>query len=205
MTDSWNINVGGRSYGPYSLQQMQGFVAEGRLAPHSQVSHPGTDVTCAAKDDARLASLFFSSPKKPEPVPSATGRFFTAKNTTDDDSNSPKFGRSSEEANTAERGRYLIIADMKSRSISGLEEEILNLGPAYALLPQIWLLVSDHSMTAIRNTLLQKLGKIDTLFIIDATRNKATWFNFGPEADSRIRRVWSDQQLEDLETIVGKR
>lgn len=204
MTDSWNINVGGRSYGPYSLQQMQGFVAEGRLAPHSQVSHPGTDATCAAKDDAALAKLFSTS-KKPEPVPSATGRFFTARNAADDDANSQKFGRSSEEANSAERGRYLIVADMKSRSISGLEEEILNLGPAYALLPQIWLLVSDQSMTAIRNTLLQKLGKIDTLFILDATRNKATWFNFGPEADSRIRRVWSDQQLENLETIVGKR
>jgi hypothetical protein len=204
MTDSWNINVGGRSYGPYSLHQMQGFVAEGRLAPHSQVSQPGTGMTCAAKDDARLASLF-SSPKKPEPVPSATGRFFTAKIGTDDDTNSPKFGRSSDEAKGAERGRYLIIADMKSRSISGLEEEILNLGPAYALLPQIWLLVSDQSMTAIRNTLVQKLGKIDTLFVIDATRNRATWFNFGPEADARIRRVWSDQQLEDLETIVGKR
>lgn len=204
MTDSWNINVGGRSYGPYSLQQMQGFVAEGRLAPHSQVSQPGSDVIRAAKDDAALAKLF-SAPKKAEPVPSATGRFFTAKNTTDDDANSPKFGRSLDEANGAERGRYLIIADMKSRSISGLEEEILNLGPAYALLPQIWLLVSDQSMNAIRNALVQKLGKIDMLFVIDATRNKATWFNFGPEADARIRRVWSDQQVGGLETIVDKR
>src|SRR6185312_4012516 len=121
MTDSWNINVGGRSYGPYSLQQMQGFVAEGRLAPHSRVSQPGSDVIVSA---------------------------------TDDDVNSPKFGRSSDAANGAERGRYLIIADMKSRSISGLEEEILNLGPAYALLPQIWLLVSDQSMNAIRNALV---------------------------------------------------
>ncbi|HVE02654.1 MAG TPA: GYF domain-containing protein [Rhizomicrobium sp.] len=204
MTDSWNINVGGRSYGPYSLQQMQGFVAEGRLAPHSRVSQPGSDVIVSAKDDAALAKLF-SAPKKAEPVPSATGRFFTAKNTTDDDVNSPKFGRSSDEANGAERGRYLIIADMKSRSISGLEEEILNLGPAYALLPQIWLLVSDQSMNAIRNALVQKLGKIDMLFIIDATRNKATWFNFGPEADARIRRVWSDLQVGGLETIVDKR
>ena len=204
MTDSWNINVGGRSYGPYSLQQMQAFVAEGRLAPHSRVSQPGSDVIVSAKDDAALAKLF-SAPKKAEPVPSATGRFFTAKNTTDDDVNSPKFGRSSDEANGAERGRYLIIADMKSRSISGLEEEILNLGPAYALLPQIWLLVSDQSMNAIRNALVQKLGKIDMLFIIDATRNKATWFNFGPEADARIRRVWSDQQVGGLETIVDKR
>jgi hypothetical protein len=161
-------------------------------------------VIVSAKDDAALAKLF-SAPKKAEPVPSATGRFFTAKNTTDDDVNSPKFGRSSDEANGAERGRYLIIADMKSRSISGLEEEILNLGPAYALLPQIWLLVSDQSMNAIRNALVQKLGKIDMLFIIDATRNKATWFNFGPEADARIRRVWSDLQVGGLETIVDKR
>jgi hypothetical protein len=36
------------------------------------------------------------------------------------------------------------------------------------------------------------------LFVIDATRNKATRFNFGPEAEARIRRVWSDQQV-DLE------
>jgi len=202
MTDSWNINVGGRSYGPYSLQQMQGFVAEGRLAPHSQVSQAGSDASLAAKDDAQLAPLF-SSPKKSEPVPSATGRFFTAKGAADDDAK--KFGRGADETRGAERGRYLIIADMKSRSISGLEEEIQNLGPAYALLPQIWLLVSDQSMTAIRNALVQKLGKIDTLFVIDATRNKATWFNFGPEADARIRRVWSDQQLENLETLVAKR
>jgi hypothetical protein len=93
---------------------------------------------------------------------------------------------------------------MKSKSISGLEEEILNLGPAYALLPQIWLLVSDKSMNAIRNSLLQKLGKIDTLFVVDATRNKATWFNFGPEAEARIRRVWTDQ-IVDLEKTVVRR
>ena len=44
-----------------------------------------------------------------------------------------------------------------------------------------------------RNALVQKLGKIDTLFIVDAAHNKATWFNFGPETDTRIRRVWTAQ------------
>ena len=29
-----------------------------------------------------------------------------------------------------------------------------------------------------------------TIGIIDASRGKAAWFNFGPEADVRIRRVW---------------
>lgn len=199
MSDSWNIKVGGRSYGPFDLQQMQGLVAEGRLAPHSQVSRQDDGALCAAKDDAQLATLF-ASPKKAEPLPSATGRFFTAKRV-DEEESAQKFGRSNEEG---ERGRFVIIADMKSRSISGLEEEILTFGPAYAFLPQIWLLASDQSINAIRNALVQKLGKNDMLFVIDATHNKATWFNFGPEGDARIRRVWTDQQM-NLEVAVSKR
>ena len=82
---------------------------------------------------------------------------------------------------------------MKSRSIAGLEEEIFNLGPAYSLMPQAWLLISDQPINYVRNTLVQKLGKMDMLFIVDATHNKAAWFNFGPESDTRIRRVWTAQ------------
>jgi hypothetical protein len=79
---------------------------------------------------------------------------------------------------------------MKSRSIAGLEEEIHRCGQATALMPQAWLLISDMSINALRNTLIQRLGRIDMLFIVDASNNKAAWFNYGPEADSRIRRVW---------------
>ena len=46
-------------------------------------------------------------------------------------------------------------------------------------------------MNAIRNVLVQQLGKLDVLFVVDATRDKAAWFNFGPEADARIRRNWA--------------
>jgi hypothetical protein len=201
MSDNWHIKVGGRSYGPYNLQQMRGFAMDGRLAAHSQVARLESDEPRAAKDDELLAQLFESS-KKAEPIPSATGRFFTAKRMEDDEANA--FGRGSEDARSGERGRFLVIADMKSRSISGLEEEIHNLGPAYAIFPQIWLLVSDKSINAIRNALVQRLGKVDTLFVIDATRNKATWFNFGLEADARIRHIWTDQKV-DLEALVGKR
>ncbi len=34
--------------------------------------------------------------------------------------------------------------------------------------------------------------------VVDATHNKAAWFNFGPESDTRIRRVWTAQQQQDL-------
>jgi hypothetical protein len=61
-------------------------------------------------------------------------------------------------------------------------------------MPQAWVLTSDTSLNTIRNRLVQKLGKIDTLFIVDAARDKAAWFNFGPETDSRVRRMWSRPQ-----------
>ena len=46
-------------------------------------------------------------------------------------------------------------------------------------------------VNAVRNLLVQQLSKLDVLFVVDATHNKAAWFNFGPEADSRIRRIWT--------------
>jgi len=87
---------------------------------------------------------------------------------------------------------------MKSRSIVGLEEEIYRLGQACPLLPQIWLLRTDQSVNAVRNHLVQQLGKLDVLFVVDATNNKAAWFNFGPEAEARIRRIWSKDESAKL-------
>ncbi|HEY0106241.1 MAG TPA: GYF domain-containing protein [Rhizomicrobium sp.] len=190
MPDNWTISAAGQSYGPYTLQQMQAFVGEGRLATHSLVAPAGDTQFRAAGTFPALARLFAPA----GPVPSATGKFVTAGGVeSDEDTISPTFGRSNDEPRTGDRGRFVVIADMKSRSISGLEEEIFNLGPANALMPQAWLLISDHPINFIRNALVQKLGKMDVLFIVDATHNKAAWFNFGPESDTRIRRVWTAQ------------
>lgn len=192
MSDTWSINVGGQTYGPYSLQHMQAFATEGRLAPHSLVAPTGDTNFRPAAEHPQLLRLF--AQPKPGHAPSATGKFVTAEGVeSDEDTISPTFGRSNDEPRGGTRGRFFIVADMKSRSITGLEEEIFNLGPAYSLMPQAWLLVSDQQINAIRNTLVQKLGKLDTLFIVDATHNKAAWFNFGPESDTRIRRVWTAQ------------
>ncbi|MBL6852726.1 MAG: DUF4339 domain-containing protein [Alphaproteobacteria bacterium] len=201
MTDTWTISVGGRSYGPYTYEQMQSFVGEGRLAPHSMVAKTPSTEHLPAGEDPTLIRLFM--PAAPRPVerpghgqgPSATGKFVTARGVEiDEETIQPTFGRSADEPRGGERGRFVVVADMKSRSIAGLEEEIFNLGPAYSLMPQAWLLSSDMPINQIRNTLVQKLGKMDMLFIVDATHNKAAWFNFGPESDSRIRRVWTAQQ-----------
>jgi hypothetical protein len=182
MSDTWFVNVQGRAYGPYSDAQMEGFVSEGRLAAHSLITRAGETEFHAAGDEPAFATLFQQQQKAvaeaiqpAEPAAAAIS----------------SFGRHDVEPDAiVERAHFIIVADMKSRSVQGLEEEIYNLGPAYAILPQVWLLATEHTVNAVRNLLIQKLGKLDVLFVVDAAHNKAAWFNFGPEADSRIRRIW---------------
>ena len=180
MSESWTISVGGRVYGPYSLEQMRGFHAEGRLADHSLVARAGEDQFHSANEDPALAAFFQpqhqAAPAQPE-APSGPHRF------------------GAEPEATGERTHYVIIADMKSRSITGLEEEIFNLGPAHRFMPQAWVLSSEVGINTIRHALVQKLGKIDTLFIVDAAHDKAAWFNFGPENDARVRRMWTREPV----------
>lgn len=174
MPENWTVSVAGRSYGPYSIAQMQAFAAEGRLAPHSLVARAGEPELHAASEDPELRLLF--EPAKPE---AALHRPTPA----------PSFGRQDKEE-TNELSHIIIVTDVKSSSIAGIEEEIFNLGHAYAITPQVWILTTEQSVNAVRNVLIQKLGKLDSLFAVDATHNKAAWFNFGPESEARIRRVW---------------
>lgn len=180
MSASWIVNVDGRAYGPYTDAQMAAFAAEGRLAPQSLIARAGEDAFRAASEEPELARLF----GHPEP-PAANVQTPQAEP-------GSVFGRNRDEGQKhGERAHIVVIADMKSRSINGLEEEIYKLGQAYPILPQVWLLRTDQSVNTVRNLLVQQLGKLDVLFVVDATNNKAAWFNFGPEADARIRRIWS--------------
>jgi hypothetical protein len=186
MSETWTISVSGQNYGPYTAAQMQAFVGEGRLAPRSLVCRSGEGQFDSASNDPLLATFFRpSEPARPTP-------FFTAEG---NEEPAASFGRGDEDSKSGQRSHFVIVADMKSRSISGVEEEIFNLGPAFPIMPQAWLLASDMPINQIRQTLVQKLGKLDVLFIADASHDKAAWFNFGPEADSRIRRIW--QKMPD--------
>lgn len=196
MSASWTISVGGRVYGPYNLDQMRAFHAEGRLADHSLVARPGEEQFYPAHQDNDLALLFGAAGESlPEEMDeSAAGETGVEPLATASHPATPhRFGRSEQNAIDGP-SHYVIIADMKSRSITGLEEEIFNMGPAHRFMPQSWVLTSEASLNTIRNRLVQKLGKIDALFIVDAARDKAAWFNFGPENDSRVRRMWSRPQ-----------
>lgn len=181
MAETWTISVGGRVYGPYTLEQMQGFHAENRLADHSMIARAGEEQFHPASEDPALAPLFQPAPEtspSSEPVhePAQPHRFGA---------------RAEPEALDQGPAHFVIVADMKSGSIAGLEDEIFKLGQAHRFSAQAWVLCSDGSINIVRNALVQKLGKLDTIFIVDASRDKAAWFNFGPEADTRIRKMWS--------------
>ncbi len=174
MSESWTISVGGRVYGPYSLEQMQGFHAENRLADHSLVARAGEEQFHPAAEDPELALLFQHEERAAsEPAPHRFG------------------GLVEPELSTGWPSHFVVIADMKSSSSSALEEEIFSLGNAHRFMSQAWVLSSEASINTIRNALVQKLGKLDTLFIVDAAHDKAAWFNFGPESDTRIRKMWT--------------
>jgi len=176
MSESWTISVGGRVYGPYSLEQMQDFHAENRLADHSLAARDGEEQFHPAVEDPDLAPLFQLAQETVAAEPQAPHRFG---------------GRIEQEIASGLPSHFVIIADMKSSSISGLEEEIFHLGNAHRFMNQAWVLSSEASINTIRNALVQKLGKLDTLFIVDAAHDKAAWFNFGPESDTRIRKMWT--------------
>ena len=181
MTGAWTINVGGRLYGPYSSERLRSFASEGRLAPTSLIAHEGASDWREAREEPEFFDLFVPSPKetgralgpavepKPAPAPMAA---------------------TSADVPEGKLAQFAIVIDVKSHSSGGLEQAIMSLGSAHRLVHNVWILSTQQTVNAVRNRLVSELGKSDSLFVVDASRGKAAWFNFGPDADVRIRRVW---------------
>jgi hypothetical protein len=187
MTDGhWIINVAGRAYGPYDAEQMRNFAREGRVVGASLVARAGETEFRIAAEEPELAHLFASA--RPTSLAEALENREPRREVT--------FGKYEDDDRDGSLAHLLILADMKSRSISGLEEEMYKLGLTVQLFPQAWLLSTDLSANTVRNILIQQLGKLDILLVLDATRDKAAWFNFGPEMDTKIRRFWSKRTAE---------
>lgn len=171
MIGAWTINVGGRLYGPYTSERMRGFAGEGRLSSQSLVAREGTSDWHEAHDEPEFADLFgASAPQTATPAVNGNG--------------------SAAHETALPRAQIAIFFDVKSRVSNNFEQTILDLGPAYKVLPNVWIVSTPETANAVHNRLVQELGKLDSLFVVDATRGKSAWFNFGPEADVKIRRVW---------------
>jgi hypothetical protein len=162
----WRVNVSGQVYGPYSGHQLKAFADEGRIAPHSIVQAGERGPWITAIDDPVLGQLFVKPVFEKEP---------------------PAFDSTID----APSANFVIVADLKARGSGQFESTLAKLGDWHRVSSQVWLLHSDCTAGTIRNELVPHLGSTDTLFIADASRGgKTAWFNMGPEADAKIRKVW---------------
>lgn len=176
-SSSWRVSVGGKVYGPYTSAQMEAFVIEGRVAAHSIVSAGDSGPWLAATDDPILASLFMRTPSrevdaqpKPKVHPVADPVYVTE---------------------ARQQGiNYIVVADIKGRAGYGFERELGKLGDNFRLSMTVFLLRSDFPISAVRNALVQHLGKTDSLMVVEANQSKSAWFNLGAQAEAHVRRVF---------------
>lgn len=209
MIGAWSINVSGRVYGPYTSERMRAFVGEGRLAPQSLVAREGSADWHEARDDPEFSDAFalrggqtVAAPEtKPAaaaaaaaPAPQAAPLPQPPQPIAAPAPHSPQTHAPHENGALAAEhvlAHFAVILDQKAQAAANnLEKAINSLGHSYRLTSNVWIISTEQSVSAVRNRLVQELGKADWLFVIDASRGKAAWFNFGPEADVRIRRVW---------------
>lgn len=211
MIGAWSINVSGRVYGPFTADRMRSFVGEGRLAPHSLVAREGTEDWHEAREEPEFSDVFgqrnrSAAPATAAPTPAAAPVEQSAHAAQPMNAPQPAqpqtapAPRSSQspasQSNLTPAGdhvaaHFAVVVDQKAQgAASNIEGAINSLGSCYRLTNNVWILSTEQSVSAVRNRLVQELGKSDSLFVIDASRGKAAWFNFGPEADVRIRRVW---------------
>jgi hypothetical protein len=210
MMGAWTINVSGRIYGPFTSERMRSFVGEGRLAPHSLVARDGSTDWHEAREEPEFSDVF--SNRAQSAIGGAAARAApaaplahspqAAPSLQPNASHAPQFAQvnpvlashsphaNGTEATEQQSAHFVVIAEIKAQSTRDIEGAIGSLGAHYRLTHNVWIISTDQSVMAVRNRLLQELGKTDSLFVIDASRGKAAWFNFGPEADVRIRRVW---------------
>ena len=195
LNSMWRINVSGQVYGPYTGHQIKAFAAEGRVAAHSIVQTGEAGPWITAIDDPVLAQFFVVS-QPPAATPMAQPiqhKKFAAPAEPHQQARATEINSAHNSATTDPNANFIIIGDIRGRSSAPFEAALNRLGTNYRLNQLVWLLHSDKSAGAIRNELVQHLGQTDSVFIADASRGKMAWFNLGPEADARIRKVWQKQ------------
>ena len=159
--DSWFVSVEGKSYGPYTEDQVAAFVREGRVAPQTPVLHGG-ETWMNASLHTQLAPLFPS--RQPPPAPAVETDRGLAK--------------------------IVIIAELRTGSSMAFEAAIAKLGQSYRLNQFVWLLHSSVPFADLRKDLTAQVGRLDPLFISDTTNRRTAWINFGPGAEATIKALW---------------
>ena len=88
-------------------------------------------------------------------------------------------------------GNYLIVAELRSGSLTKFERAVEAFGTAVRLNQTVWLLRSDATMGSIKNHLMTCTGRNDMLFIVDVGAGRRAWSNVGFAIEAQVRSIWS--------------
>ncbi len=206
----WLLKYGDRVYGPYSPEAMQAYIAEGRIVPQSLIAPEGTLPGAETWQPAASVAFFsdlFDAARRAIPATALEAEPARAEPARTEVTQAPQRSEPVEQASSprpvygagkgqtdrrrqAETANFIIIMDIKARFTGPLEQAIMSLGPAYKLAPNIWCVNTNATAAGLLNELSIHIGKTDSMFIVDATRDRTAWHNLGPETDAKIRRVW---------------
>lgn len=166
--------VRGQTYGPYSLAQIAGFLAEGRLTPSSQV--------------ARMAEGPFVPVREIPALGQALQRH--------------KQGLTPRHAPhiADEAGANMFLfTDIRSGAGRHVPSVLDSLGPWSEIATGLYILRTTRPVGHVRNSLSPIMQKGDLFVVIDATRDRFAWLNVGPEVEVMMRSVWN-RSLSPSET-----
>jgi hypothetical protein len=208
----WLLKYGDQIYGPYTHAAMKGYIAEGRVIAESLIAPEGTHRDAADWQVAGATADFVELFKKPDAAQASALATETAQIEAEhvDERTGPMPGEpdrgktqsaasrqiygpdkgQTDRRRRAETANFVLIMDIKARFVGPLEQAIMSLGPAYKVAPNVWCVNTNATAAGLLNDLSIHIGKTDSMFIIDATRDRTAWCNLGPETDAKIRRVW---------------
>jgi hypothetical protein len=172
---SWHVRVQEMTYGPYRFAQMQAFITEGRVKAHTGIGRSAQGPFTPAHTHAELAGLL-AAPAAPKVDPEA-GRRATI------DTDSP--------------ANFVVVADIRSGFVDAFAAQLEGFGLVARASENVWVLRARTSAAALRRGLAQQVRPGDKFMIVDASRDRLSWFNFGPQNDVAIRNTWDAPLADD--------
>jgi len=206
--NQWYVQVGGQSYGPYSMAQMIAFIGEGRVIAGSLISQDATQGFAMAAGFPAFAGQLapYASPQvlqqahaqqqarlgettpqplnglTPQPQAPQTAPMAAPVET------SP-VAQTSQPA--AKPTVFLVMAEISSENGMRFLQALQSFGPAQRIGDTVWLLRAAADIDNLRNALANTLTRQDRVFIMDSFNNRTAWFNIGADMDSRIKELWA--------------
>lgn len=180
--ETWFVRIGEAAYGPYSRDRLRAFVAEGRVRATTLVGRSEDGAFAPAGETPALAAIVNGEPaprdaSKAAPAPAAAPDASTA-------------------TRSGETAHFVIVADVDPETERAIEGLLGALGRWERAARGAWMARATASAEEFRNTLSRVMGADDTLLIVDASRDRAAWFNIGHARDAALRALREDEEVD---------